>query len=300
MDKLTERFLGEGPFPFQIDNIEDSVELHKNDRLMIIFSKKQLDLFEAVHSHESYEFMASSSHSIPARMEGHSTIIEKNELCPFNTEQAHGPGEQLFVNHIMAVQIEKDFLQEIARSAYRKPEVVFDNEGITLGRDLQSLIQLFMIESRQRQAGYEFILQSLGTQIAVELLRQAKSNLPVLPVERNYAEKKNISRAVEFIREYYTKSYSLEEVARVANLSPYHFIRVFKAQTGKTPYGYLLDVKIEKAREMLKFTGISITDVCLACGFNNLSHFTSVFKRKVGISPSDYRKALGDNGGRNN
>jgi len=292
MDKLTERFLGEGPFPFQIDNIADSVELYKNDRLMILLSQKRLNLFEAVHSHESYEFMVPFSDSVPARLERHRTIIEKNKLFPINTEQAHGPGVQLFTNHIMSVQIEKDFLQEIAGLAYHKPEVFFKNEGHALERDMQELIQLFMEESKQRQAGCEFILQSLATQISINLLRSLKSNLPVLPLERDYFEKKNISRAVEFLREYYTKNYSLEEVARVANLSPYHFIRVFKAQTGKTPYKYLLDVKIEKAREMLKYTGLSITDICLACGFNNLSHFTNLFKRKVGLSPSGYRKAL--------
>jgi AraC-like DNA-binding protein len=92
------------------------------------------------------------------------------------------------------------------------------------------------------------------------------------------------------LREEYSNSFSLEDVARIANLSPYHFIRTFKSMTGKTPYDYLLDVKIENSKNLLKLKNYTITDICFHCGFNNLEHFSSVFKRKVGIIPSQYRK----------
>lgn len=92
--------------------------------------------------------------------------------------------------------------------------------------------------------------------------------------------------------ENYTGNYSLQEVSRVANLSPYHFIRVFRAETGKTPYDFLLDVKIEKSKEMLKSVSKTVTDACFGCGFNNISHFTVAFKKRVGVTPSDYRKSL--------
>ncbi|MFZ5642647.1 MAG: helix-turn-helix domain-containing protein [Bacillota bacterium] len=77
----------------------------------------------------------------------------------------------------------------------------------------------------------------------------------------------------------------------MANLSSYYFIRVFKAQMGKTPYEYLLDIKMEKAREMLKQRNHTITEICYECGFNSISHFTTAFKRKVGVTPTYYRKS---------
>jgi ATP/maltotriose-dependent transcriptional regulator MalT/AraC-like DNA-binding protein len=103
-------------------------------------------------------------------------------------------------------------------------------------------------------------------------------------------EKENINRAVAYLRENFTKKYHLADVARVANLSPYHFTRVFKAQTGKTSSDYLLDIRVEKAREMLRTTDQTITEICFQCGFCNPSHFATVFKRRVGVGPSEYRK----------
>lgn len=108
--------------------------------------------------------------------------------------------------------------------------------------------------------------------------------------ERNYLEINGINRVIVFLMEHYQENYSLQDIARIANLSPYHFIRIFKAQTGKTPYEYLLDIKIDKAKTMLKDAALNITEISYLCGFNNLNHFGKVFKRKVGVSPSAYRK----------
>lgn len=181
-------------------------------------------------------------------------------------------------------------MREISRSVYGQAEVVFQNACFTPETGLQNLLRLFMEESGNRQPGYKFILESLSIQITVNLLRQVQSNLQQVAGRRNLTARDNINRAIAFLREQYNGNYSLEDVARVANLSPYHFTRLFKAQTGKTPFEYLLDIKLEKAREMLQANRLTVTEVCFSCGFNNLSHFTTVFKRKTGMSPSGYRK----------
>ncbi len=73
-------------------------------------------------------------------------------------------------------------------------------------------------------------------------------------------------------------------------MSPYHFIRIFKNETGKTPYEYLVDIKIEKACSLLRRSNLSVTEICFLCGFNSSSHFSTVFKQKIGVSPSMYRQ----------
>jgi len=80
----------------------------------------------------------------------------------------------------------------------------------------------------------------------------------------------------------------------MANFSPYHFIRVFKSETGTTPYDYLLNSKIEKAKKILEEEEKPITEVCFLCGFFNPSHFSTTFKKKVGISPYKYRRQCRD------
>lgn len=160
-------------------------------------------------------------------------------------------------------------------------------------REIKTILQFYMEEYINKQAGYDLILNSLLTQLVVTLLRQIKNNLSNLDPKKLLSATSNIQRSIEYLRENYQNDYCMDDVAKVANLSPYHFIRMFKNQTGKTPYGYLLDIKIEKAKEMLKNKKeLTITQICFMCGFNNVSHFTSLFKRKTGVSPSRYRKML--------
>ena len=112
----------------------------------------------------------------------------------------------------------------------------------------------------------------------------------VMPrVERPRTHRPGIERVIDLINESYTTNLSLEEMARVANLSPFHFIRVFKTETGKTPYEYLIDVKIDRACHLLKNKRDSVTEVAYQSGFSNPSHFSKVFKSRMGVSPNRYQ-----------
>ncbi|TAH55414.1 MAG: helix-turn-helix domain-containing protein [Methanosarcina mazei] len=108
--------------------------------------------------------------------------------------------------------------------------------------------------------------------------------------ERKYNVTENINQSINFLKENYQNEYCMEDAARAANLSPYHFIRVFKSQTGKTPYEFLLDIKMQKAKEMLNNNTQRITDISLTLGFSSPSHFARVFCKAAGMSPTAYRK----------
>ncbi len=71
--------------------------------------------------------------------------------------------------------------------------------------------------------------------------------------------------------------------------SKYHLLRLFKKYYGQTPRQYLIDKRIEKSKDQLK-TDATVTQVCFAVGFESLGSFSSLFKNKVGKSPSDYKK----------
>lgn len=73
-------------------------------------------------------------------------------------------------------------------------------------------------------------------------------------------------------------------------MSPYHFIRLFKAVFGETPKQCQLQARLEKAKYLLILTNFSITDVCMEAGFSSLGTFTYVFTRRVGVSPTIYRQ----------
>ncbi len=174
----------------------------------------------------------------------------------------------------------------------KKNTVSFSNKSFRLNSYFLGSIQQFTSESSKAQTGYEFILQSLGMQIAINLLRCGDTD-SVLKYDKNIkTSKKSIKKLQDFLMENYQKDFSLDEIANLVNYSPYHLIRLFKSETGKTPFQYFIDIKIKKAKQLLKNTTLSITEISYQCGFNNSSHFSTTFKKHVGVSPLKYQKTF--------
>ena len=85
---------------------------------------------------------------------------------------------------------------------------------------------------------------------------------------------------------------SLESLAQESGYSRVHFIRMFKAATGRSPHNYLLNMRVERVRELLSNPALSLTDIALECGFSSHSHMTRAFRQFLGVTPSEYRRAL--------
>jgi AraC family transcriptional regulator len=98
-------------------------------------------------------------------------------------------------------------------------------------------------------------------------------------------------RAIAYMDERLDQSFPVAAVADACGLSVNHFSRAFRRSMGKPPHRWLLDRRIERARELLRDTEISLADIALACGFAEQSHFTRVFTRTVGIPPGAWRRA---------
>lgn len=101
---------------------------------------------------------------------------------------------------------------------------------------------------------------------------------------------KKLLRAREFMRHSYHEPLRLSNISAQANLSPYHFLRLYKRAFGETPHEYLTRLRIERAKTLLKTSDLSVTEVCLEVGFESLSTFSGLFLRCVGLPPSQYRK----------
>jgi AraC-like DNA-binding protein len=100
-----------------------------------------------------------------------------------------------------------------------------------------------------------------------------------------------ITRAVAYIRENFADSeLTLDTVANQARISRYHFSRTFKAQTGRRFIDYLTMLRLNRARSLLAQTDRSITTICHAVGYRDLSHFERTFKSWFGMPPSEFRR----------
>jgi AraC-like DNA-binding protein len=92
-----------------------------------------------------------------------------------------------------------------------------------------------------------------------------------------------------FIDRHYAKPLTVTRLAQRAGLSPFHFIRAFRAAAGQTPHQYLRAKRIERAKELLVTTPLPVTEICDQIGFHSLGSFSSLFRRVTGETPAAYR-----------
>ena len=264
------------------------------------------DYFQGFSTMDTAIFTGSHIFTQPMAMDGYkfvlfpypvpSMMIEKKRVSPqtgsivaVNPYQLHAFSEQKRVTPFYPLLVKKTHMQEAAKIIHNQTDISFENDPCSCSPALQRLVKEFIEEAAQQQTGYRFILQSLETQIIVHILRHIKSNFSSTATNRRYKEDASIRKVIDFLYDNYSEDFSLTELAALANYSPYHFIRFFKDCTGKTPFQFLMEIKISKAKELLSSTNRSICEISLSCGFKNRTHFSNVFKKAVGTSPSQYR-----------
>jgi len=96
-------------------------------------------------------------------------------------------------------------------------------------------------------------------------------------------------RARAYIDEHHALPLDLEQIAREASFSRYHFLRLFRDTFAQTPHQYLVQRRIERARSLLAAGDLSVTEVCFAVGFQSLGSFSTLFHRRAGYPPTAYR-----------
>jgi AraC family transcriptional regulator len=96
-------------------------------------------------------------------------------------------------------------------------------------------------------------------------------------------------RVLDYIESNLSHELTLRELAGIVDLSLHHFARLFKRTIGVAPYRYVLERRVERAKVMLRTANASLADISLSVGFDSQSHFTSVFGRMVGATPTEFQ-----------
>jgi len=101
-----------------------------------------------------------------------------------------------------------------------------------------------------------------------------------------------IEQAQDYLLQHFREDISLQQLAQHCHTSPFHFSRIFKAVLGVSPHQYLLGIRLHQAKRLLGDTQQPVSDIAFACGFNNLEHFATAYRKKYNVSPSAYRRQL--------
>lgn len=112
---------------------------------------------------------------------------------------------------------------------------------------------------------------------------------PAQPKSYGSEVHERLCRARTFIEDCYNQPLDLAEISRQACLSRYHFLRLFREEFATTPHQYLIQRRIEKAKELLTVRRLTVTDICFEVGFQSLGSFSTLFRDRVGEAPINYR-----------
>jgi len=150
-----------------------------------------------------------------------------------------------------------------------------------------------LAEERLASACSALGVEELGLALAASVLAwggtgDARSRTP--PRDGPKARQKVLA-AITRIEQASADDLRLSDLAAAAGLDPFSFLRLFKRETGVTPYRFLLQTRLRRAIELLRDTSRPITDIAFDVGFGDLSNFINAFRREVGVSPRGYRRA---------
>ncbi|ASW02575.1 helix-turn-helix domain-containing protein [Paraburkholderia aromaticivorans] len=147
---------------------------------------------------------------------------------------------------------------------------------------------------RESEASPLFIEQ-LGVAIGTHLVdRYGSAPAQSIKPGRRLLSSLHEARAKDMLLAKTEGNVSLEEIANACNLSRSYFIRAFRETTHRTPHQWLLEQRIERARHLLRSSDSSLSEIAIACGFADQSHFTRTFTQLVGTPPGSWRRRAGN------
>jgi AraC family transcriptional regulator len=131
--------------------------------------------------------------------------------------------------------------------------------------------------------------ESISVALSAHIAQQYSAAGAKLETYRGGLSRPLLNRVLEYIDTYLGDNLELQQLAQVAGLNVFHFAKAFKQSTGETPHRYVLYKRMERARKFLRDSHLSVLETSARTGFVDQSHFSKVFRRIVGVSPSNYR-----------
>ncbi|HEY0459397.1 MAG TPA: AraC family transcriptional regulator [Pyrinomonadaceae bacterium] len=190
----------------------------------------------------------------------------------------------------MGILLAPDFV----KTAAEENRFSTDFEFKEIYKDKDSLIQqigfALLEESKSESPAGKLYTDSLIQTLTLHLLKNYSNAASVRENMNGGLSGYRLRRVQEFIDVNLEEDLSLAELAEVVDLSQFHFARAFRKSTGQTPQQYLMQQRIERAKQLLSKDDLPIVEVSLRTGFKNQSHFTTLFRKFTKYTPKLWRE----------
>jgi AraC family transcriptional regulator len=162
---------------------------------------------------------------------------------------------------------------------------------------IQRIVLALKGEAEIGGIGSHLLIDSLKTALVVHLLRNYCVTRPKLSSYSNGLSQVTLTLVKEYINDHLHQDLKLDEIAAIAQLSPYHFLRLFKQRIGITPHQYILQCRLNQAKHLLQHSNLSVAEIAIRTGFCDQSHLTRYFKRTTGVTPKQLLRSRSVSGG---
>lgn len=159
----------------------------------------------------------------------------------------------------------------------------------TQNRHLESIALMLHAELKANSSSNKLYIESLTHVLAVQVIQQFTTTSSHLPLYTGGLPQRQLSKVLDYINTNLGQDIKLADLAGLLGMSPFHFSHLFKQSIGMAPYQYLLQQRIERAKQLLRQTNHSIMDIAFACGFSSHSHLSKQFRQTTGTTPKSYR-----------
>lgn len=194
-----------------------------------------------------------------------------------------------FVNNF-ASQHSDVSLEDFLNFVSGKESGAFITLKVSQKNDIITILNKILNEKKNPDIGSELLNYLLVMELFVLISRALKMEWESSIKNKSPKIKELIQVSVNYIHNNYERDISLKDIAQYVFLSTSYFTRAFKEEMGISPISYLLKLRIERAKELLKETDKRISDIALSVGFSNQQRFNDIFKKYVKLTPLQYRK----------
>jgi AraC-like DNA-binding protein len=263
-----------------------------------VFSRVKKEFNFPLHYHEEYELNFIMNAAGAKRIVGdHIEMIDDLELVLVGSNLSHAwfthqcKSETI---HEITIQFHRELFDE---KFLRRNQLSFirsllerSAKGILFSQETILTLKPRLLELTKKK-GFDSVLELMSVLHELSISRQTRILSTASFVNEQFTYKsRRIEKAFEYMQENYTKGITLAEVAKLVNMTEGSFSRFIKKRTGKTFIDSLNEIRLGHATRLLIDTTHTIAEVSFRCGFNNLSYFNRLFKKKRGCTPKEFRE----------
>jgi AraC family transcriptional regulator len=192
---------------------------------------------------------------------------------------------------ILHVSLRQKFFSRVIFEAFDRDAAKLRLEPRFCIRDtlLERFGRLLLGELEKPGPGDRLYAESLANALAIHLLRHYSFGLKAKPRPKSGLSRPKLCQVAEYIDTHLDNGLSLEQMAQLTGYSAFHFARLFKTATGRSPHQYVIERRVARAQELLRHSKLPKADIAYEVGFSSQSHFVTAFKKAVGVTPGVYR-----------